>query len=544
MVNYSPEIPNFPIVNPFLPCYGKFDLTTYIQGASDYEIMANLVQLYNTMAKGYNDIKQLSIDLHTAYKQLENFVNNYLISDEFKSNIKNVLDEYYNNGKLQELLAGVYSQSPAFGIAYGEEYFGVKEDTKELPINYYLQGAAISGDTIFIADEQYQVSTTIKKIKNWSTVASINGNFGHCNSMVVIGNQLYIASPPKMYVLNTDTLKKVKEFPSYYNYITAANNELVATSGNNILFLDPATLNVKHSLFLPGVAAHFGIIQNISTYNDLLLITSNIGGLNYSVVNVLDISTGASICALNVPSNGAEVENVIINNRKLYVFNTYDGFANVAIYNDPRIFRSHSESNISSKYYLTYSGTISLWISPTGSNIGTGNKEKPLLTIQDCINRCPTCELDIYIDSGIYTIDNSFTAKKAIRLHPVNNPTLIITDMIGDVQIDDEITINDNVFIDGSLRATTVNINKTGTISTSVNSNGITRINKLNIITNAANTTGLTVSGGICEVKNLSANRELQTGCICNSGIAVVHMTANAITNYTEGTSGKVFMTT
>lgn len=47
---------NFPSVTPWFPCYGKFDLTTYIQGASDYEIMCNLVQQYNTIANGYNSI--------------------------------------------------------------------------------------------------------------------------------------------------------------------------------------------------------------------------------------------------------------------------------------------------------------------------------------------------------------------------------------------------------------------------------------------------------------------------------------------------------
>ena len=544
MVNFTPKIPEFPEVNPFLPCYGKFDLTTYIQGASDYEIMANLVQLYNTMAKGYNDIKQLSLDLHTAYKQLENFVNTYLTSDEFKENIKTVLDDYYNNGKLQVLLASIYSQSPTFGIAYGEAYFGIKEEEKELPINYYLQGTAISDDAIYIADEQAQISTTIKKIKNWSVVASTTGNYGHCNSMALINGQLYIASPPKMYILDADTLELIKEINSNYNYIAAVNNDLVTTFANCVLFLDSSTLNVKHSIFLPNVAPQLGSVQNISVYKDLLLITANIGGLNYSVANVLDISTGTSICTLNVPSNGAEVENIIIHDKKLYIFNAYDEYANVTIYNDPRIFRSHSENNVSSNYYLTYSGTISAWISPTGSNIGTGSKNNPLLTIQDCINRYPTCELDIYIDSGTYTVDNSFTAKKAIRLHPVNNPTLTITNMIGDVVIDDEITLTDSVFIDGSLRANTININKASSKSMSVNSSGNTRINKLNIITSARNTTGLTVSGGICEVKNLSANSELQTGCICNSGITIVHMTASAITNFTEGASGKVFMTT
>lgn len=102
MVNYSPEIPEFPTVNPFLPCYGKFDLTTYIQGASDYEIMANLVQLYNTMAKGYNDVQKLSTDTVTAYNQLQDFVNNTLGNQANIINAK--LNEMLNNGTLQTLV--------------------------------------------------------------------------------------------------------------------------------------------------------------------------------------------------------------------------------------------------------------------------------------------------------------------------------------------------------------------------------------------------------------------------------------------------------
>ena len=31
----------------FMPCYGRYDLTTYIRGMSDYEIMCYLVQQYN-----------------------------------------------------------------------------------------------------------------------------------------------------------------------------------------------------------------------------------------------------------------------------------------------------------------------------------------------------------------------------------------------------------------------------------------------------------------------------------------------------------------
>lgn len=103
-VDYSPAIPEFPVVNPFLPCYGKFDLTTYMQGASDYEIMANLVQLYNTMAKGYNDVQKLSTDTATAYNQLQAFVNGYFENLDVQQEINNKLDSMRTDGSLATVL--------------------------------------------------------------------------------------------------------------------------------------------------------------------------------------------------------------------------------------------------------------------------------------------------------------------------------------------------------------------------------------------------------------------------------------------------------
>lgn len=44
-------------VFPFQPVFGKFNLSTYVQGASDYEIMAMLIQKYNDMARYINSIQ-------------------------------------------------------------------------------------------------------------------------------------------------------------------------------------------------------------------------------------------------------------------------------------------------------------------------------------------------------------------------------------------------------------------------------------------------------------------------------------------------------
>lgn len=110
-IDYSPEIPAFPTVNPFLPCYGKFDLTTYIQGASDYEIMANLVELYNTMAKGYNDVQKLSTDTATAFNQLQSFVNSFFSDLNIQNEIDAKLNSMIADGSFTPLLEKAVSSS-------------------------------------------------------------------------------------------------------------------------------------------------------------------------------------------------------------------------------------------------------------------------------------------------------------------------------------------------------------------------------------------------------------------------------------------------
>lgn len=162
MVNYSPEFPDFPVVNPFLPCYGKFDLTTYIQGASDYEIMANLVQLYNTMAKGYNDIQKLSTDTVTAYNQLQDFVNNIFVDKDLNATLTNVLENMAKNGTLEQYFAQFFvgSVTPEMFGAVGD---GVTDDhnAMQTAIDY----ASNNGLTLTIPSKNYVIKDTLNITK-------------------------------------------------------------------------------------------------------------------------------------------------------------------------------------------------------------------------------------------------------------------------------------------------------------------------------------------------------------------------------------------
>lgn len=102
--DFSPTVPDFPSIGQYQPIYGKFDLTTYIQGASDYEIMSFLMQCYNATLKGYSDVTQLSKDTATAYNQLQTWVNTWFDNLDVQQEINNKLQSMYEAGTLATVI--------------------------------------------------------------------------------------------------------------------------------------------------------------------------------------------------------------------------------------------------------------------------------------------------------------------------------------------------------------------------------------------------------------------------------------------------------
>lgn len=125
--DFSPTVPDFPSIGQYQPIYGKFDLTTYIQGASDYEIMAFLVQCYNATLKGYSDVTQLSKDTVTAYNQLQTWVNTWFDELDVQQEINNKLQSMYEAGTLATAIAQSNTIPPAVA-----QYLNSTEGTQNL----------------------------------------------------------------------------------------------------------------------------------------------------------------------------------------------------------------------------------------------------------------------------------------------------------------------------------------------------------------------------------------------------------------------------
>lgn len=102
--NFFPNVPEFPSMGVFQPIYGKFDLTTYIQGASDYEIMAFLVGKYNACLEAYGTITKLSTDTITACKQLQDWINSWFTNLDVQEELNNKIDSMVQDGSFGQLL--------------------------------------------------------------------------------------------------------------------------------------------------------------------------------------------------------------------------------------------------------------------------------------------------------------------------------------------------------------------------------------------------------------------------------------------------------
>lgn len=102
--NFFPDAPVYPEMGTFQPVYGKFDLTTYIQGASDYEIMAFLVGKYNACLEAYRNITKLSTDTITACKQLQDWINSWFDNLDVQEELNNKIDSMVQDGSFGTLL--------------------------------------------------------------------------------------------------------------------------------------------------------------------------------------------------------------------------------------------------------------------------------------------------------------------------------------------------------------------------------------------------------------------------------------------------------
>ena len=105
--DFTPEPGNYKTLQPFRYWCQKVLPLVYDDSLSYYELLCKVVDYLN---KTMEDVETLHGDitnLHTAYEQLQNYVNTYFSNLDVQEEINNKLDELVSNGTLTSIVSAI-----------------------------------------------------------------------------------------------------------------------------------------------------------------------------------------------------------------------------------------------------------------------------------------------------------------------------------------------------------------------------------------------------------------------------------------------------
>lgn len=231
--NFFPDAPEFPIMGTFQPVYGKFDLTTYIQGASDYEIMAFLVGKYNACLEAYGTVTKLSTETVTACKQLQDWINNWFDNLDVQEELNKKIDSMVADGSFGTLL------HQTFDTQINQQTTSAV--TAWLVANVTPTGSAVVVDkslSIEGAAADAKATGAVKKTADvnseeiWTEFSSYTLEPGYAsnNGIIIVDTQIgfhtsMIAVPPNTYAIKIITDSNSLRIPTinFYSYSNAEN---------------------------------------------------------------------------------------------------------------------------------------------------------------------------------------------------------------------------------------------------------------------------------------------------------------------------------
>ena len=226
--NFFPDVPQFPSMGTFQPVYGKFDLTTYIQGASDYEIMAFLVGKYNACLEAYGNITKLSTDTITACKQLQDWINSWFTNLDVQHELNNKIDSMVKDGSFAQLMHQIFDAQ-------------INQNTTNAVTNWLVNNVTPTGSAV-IVDKSLS-------IEGAAADAKITGS--------LIGVATYSSSWNPNSVIT-----KAEALPGYFGYssIIPANSQIntitisARTPRTYTLYFTDLDFNILHTVQINATA--------------------------------------------------------------------------------------------------------------------------------------------------------------------------------------------------------------------------------------------------------------------------------------------------
>ena len=103
--DFTPEIGNYRTLQPFRYWCQKVLPLVYDDSLSYYELLCKVVDYLNKTMEDVETLHDDVTNLHTAYEQLQNYVNTYFSTLDVQQEINNKLDVMATDGTLSNLLA-------------------------------------------------------------------------------------------------------------------------------------------------------------------------------------------------------------------------------------------------------------------------------------------------------------------------------------------------------------------------------------------------------------------------------------------------------
>lgn len=283
--NFNPDVTIPSSLEPFRYWCQKVLPLEYDDSLSYYELLCKVVVLLNNMGDDVNTLASDVSNIHKAYLELQQYVNNYFQSLDVQEEINNKLDELVSSGRLDILLATFipYITLEMFG-GVGD---GVTDDTQAF--KRAIENSYTTGRSIIITEKNFLITETIDILKS-VTIISISDKTqseGDANYNIIFNGDNYL--------FNINNGVPFNIFSNLY----------IKGNGKNKCFYVNSHRNNFNNLYLKNFSTCFLVTQKGSVKTFENRINNNIFENNTNVLEST-YSTGSA-------TDGYFTNNIIIN---------------------------------------------------------------------------------------------------------------------------------------------------------------------------------------------------------------------------------------
>lgn len=178
-VDYTPTLGNYTELKPFRYWCQKVLPLVYDDTLSYYELLCKVVDYLNKTMEDVETLHDDVVDLHTAYEQLQSYVNDYFDNLDVQEEINNKLNSMATDGTLSALMAPYISDDVAAWLA---EH--ITPTTPAIDDSLSVSGAGADAKK---TGENFGIQYDATKTYHKGDYVLYDGNIYICNSDNVTG---------------------------------------------------------------------------------------------------------------------------------------------------------------------------------------------------------------------------------------------------------------------------------------------------------------------------------------------------------------------